>query len=127
MQLKIDSKGDFRNVNRWLKQVQGKSPDSVLGSIGREGVDSLRRATPVGDTGQTAQGWDYMVSKTKNGSEVAWINTAHPHTTVSVAKLIDMGHATGTGGYVPPRPYIKQALEAILKDAGDRVGREMFK
>lgn len=127
MQLKIDSKGDFRNVNRWLKQVQGKSPDSVLGSIGREGVDSLRRATPVGDTGQTAQGWDYKVSKTKNGSEVAWINTAHPHTTVSVAKLIDMGHATGTGGYVPPRPYIKQALESILNNGADRVGREMFK
>lgn len=127
MQLKIDSKGDFGNINRWLKQVQGKSPDSVLGSIGREGVDSLRGATPKGDTGETAYGWDFVVSKTKNGSEVAWINKAHPHTAVSVAKLIDMGHATGTGGYVPPRPYIRQALGAILNNAGDRVGREMFK
>ena len=123
MRVDIVTKGDFRNITNWLNVVKDKSPTLVLRDIGREGVESLSRATPIGETGETARGWDYTI----DGSEVAWINRAHPEAVVNVAKIIQTGHGTGTGGYVPPYDYITPAMEMVYRRASERIQREMIK
>lgn len=125
MKVTFDSKGDFGDVKKWLKKVVTNSPDSTLKKIGEDGKQALSKATPR-DTGETASGWDYVITKKDNVYEIDWRNTAHPGTRVNVARLIETGHGTRNGGYVPPRPYIKEAMQkSVWKNAGDKIEKEM--
>ena len=127
MRIGISSSGSFKNITSWLKNAQDKSPNKVLKSLGNEGVRSLSEFTPIGETGQTSMGWSFVISKSSKQYELAFINQAHPGESVNIAKIIRLGHGTGTGGYVPPNDYITPALSNIYKTAGDRIAKEMFK
>lgn len=126
MRVSFDSTGDFEKAEKWLRDISNRRPDKALDSIGKSGVTNLSNATPV-DTGATASGWEYDITSTATGYEVNWTNTAHPGEDVNIAKLIELGYSTGTGGYVPPRPYIKQAMKPIFKSAVDAAAKEMIK
>ena len=127
MRIGISTSGSFKNITSWLTNAQHKSPNKVLKSLGNEGVRALSEFTPIGETGQTSMGWSFVISKTSKQYELAFINIAHPGESVNIAKIIRLGHGTGTGGYVPPNDYITPALSNIYKTAGDRIAKEMFK
>ena len=126
MRMSISSKGGFDNATKWLDDVSSKVPSQAINTIASEGVSKLKDGTPR-DTGETASGWASEIKMTAKGVEIVWINTAHPELDVNIAKLIELGHGTGTGGYVSPRPYIKQSMDSVLKTAGDKIAGEMFK
>lgn len=127
MRIGISSSGSFNNITSWLTNAQHKSPNKVLKSLGNEGVRSLSEFTPIGETGQTSMGWSFVISKVGKQYELAFINRAHPGESVNIAKIIRLGHGTGTGGYVPPNDYITPAMSNVYKTAGDRIAKEMFK
>jgi hypothetical protein len=120
MKISFESKGDFNNMEKWLNKVVNTDMRSPLNQLASQGTKSLASKTPV-DTGETADGWQADVVKRGDVSEVIWTNTAHPEANVNVAKLIDLGHGTGTGGYVPPRPYIKLAMKPVWSKVDDIV------
>lgn len=126
LRVSFTSKGDFENALRWLKETPNKKPDSIAKQIASDGVTSLRTNTPK-DTGETASGWKSEVKMTAKGLEIIWTNNAHPELKVNLAKLIELGHGTKNGGYVSPRPYIKQSMDSVFKSAGDKLAGEMFK
>lgn len=126
MEIRFQSKGDFNQITKWLDDVAQRNPSATLNKIASQGVKSLASNTPK-DTGKTASGWSSEVTTKGATSEVAWKNTAHPETSVNIATIIDQGHGTGTGGYVAPRPYIKQAMESVWKTAGDDIVKELIK
>jgi Bacteriophage HK97-gp10, putative tail-component len=126
MKVSFSSKGDFNNADKWLHDVARRSPKKALNAIAVEGERSLARNTPR-DTGATAAGWKAKVTSKKGVSEIAWNNVAHPNTRANVAVLIEQGHGTGTGGYVPPRPFIKRSMDRVFDNAGDRLREEMTK
>ena len=120
-QIKITTIGDWNRTTEWLAKVsQDRTPKS-LDKIGKMGVDALSAGTPK-DTGGTAGGWYYTIEN----NSVVWKNNAHPHTRVPVALLIQYGHGTRTGGYVPPIDYINPALRSIFSTAGNLLAKEMF-
>ena len=125
MKVTFESIGNFDTTIDWLNKAADASPAVALERIGNQGVMALRANTPVGSTGKTAMGWSYKVEIGRGQSEVTFMNNAHPHTNVNVAKLIDSGHGTGTGGYVPPRPYIKAAMNGVFKNASDLIVKEL--
>lgn len=125
MRISFDVKGDFNNVEAWLKKVSTRGTDDAVRTIADQGTRSLSANTPK-RTGETAAGWSSKITKSGNVTEVAWINTAHPEAGVNLAKLIDLGHGTGTGGYVPPQPYVKKSMSPIWKST-DRIIRELIK
>lgn len=127
MRIGISSSGSFNNITSWLTNAPNKSPNRVLKALGNEGVRSLSEFTPIGETGQTSMGWSFVISKSSKQYELAFINRAHPGESVNIAKIIRLGHGTGTGGYVPPNDYITPAMSNIYKTAGDRIAKEMFK
>lgn len=110
----------------WLDKLANSNPDQVMKAIGEQGVTSLKQKTPR-DTGQTANGWKYKLSRDKKVREVAWINNAHPELDVNLAVLIDLGHGTRNGGYVAPKPYIEDSMLPIFKDVGERFYKELIK
>jgi hypothetical protein len=125
MKISFESKGDFSNMEKWLNKVVKTNMESPLNQLGAQGTKSLSSHTPM-DTGETASGWQSDVIKRGEVSEVVWTNTAHPESRVNVAKLIELGHGTGTGGYVPPKPYIKNAMTPVWSKV-DGVVKELIR
>lgn len=128
MQMKVtfDSKGDFENLSRWLDNATNTHASQSLSEIAKEGGRRLTASTPKA-TGETARGWTAEVVSKGDISEIAWMNNAHPELKVNMALLIEQGHGTGTGGYVPPKPYIKGAMDSVWKTAGDKIAKELIK
>jgi hypothetical protein len=125
MEVVFDSKGDFDNIQEWLDKVASRSPNAVLNKIAIEGEESLAAGTPR-DTGATAQGWQAKITSKQGMHEIAWYNRAHPETSVNVAVIIDQGHGTGTGGFVPPKPYIVESMNRVFDTAGDKIEKELI-
>lgn len=126
MRITFGSKGDFENTRSWFKRVTENKSSPAFDSIAKEGVKSLSSNTPV-DTGETASGWSYDIDTKNNITEISWKNTAHPEASVNVAKLIELGHGTGTGGYVQPKPYIKNSMEPVWKSVDNNLVKELIK
>lgn len=126
MKVSFESKGDFEVTAEWLKKAANMNPSIVLKQIANDGSKSLAANTPK-DTGETASSWTGKIESKGDISELSWVNTAHPEANVNVAKVIELGHGTGTGGYVSPRPYIKDAMKPIWSDIDKRVVKELIK
>lgn len=126
MKLVIESKGDFKKVNAWLSGVLNRSPVPELRQIASEGERKLASNTPK-DTGETASGWVSQITTYRNNNVIEWMNVAHPEMLVNIARIIDLGHGTGTGGYVPPRPYIHKSMSSVWNNSGDKLSKELFR
>ncbi len=117
----VTSSGDFRNTRNFIDKILRQDVYSDLNRFGRMGVDALSRATPV-DSSLTANSWAYRIIKDRRRPGIEWYNTNAAGTT-SVAILIQYGHATGTGGYVPGRDFINPVMQPIF----DRITEEVWK
>ena len=124
MKVTMTSSGSFKNTTNWLLKVSGSQTNAILTRIGQAGVAALSRGTPR-RTGATASGWAFKINKTSSGSEVIFYNNAHPETSVNVAKLIQYGHGTRNGGYVPGIDYINPALKSVFATGIDQLFREV--
>jgi hypothetical protein len=119
--MKISVSGDFNNLERYLKKDRRVSLDQ----LGKALVEALRAATPT-RSGATASAWGYRISKTSRGEELEIFNT-NINKGKNIAILIHYGHGTGTGGYVPPHPYIDKAIDSAYKSAINRVLTDYLK
>lgn len=111
--LTFTAKGDFTKTESFLKRMLRLDFESVLERAGKEGVEALSEATPK-DTGLTSQSWSYTIEKTSTSYKLIWKNS-NTNKGIPIALLIQYGHGTGGGGYVPPVDYINPALEPIFK------------
>lgn len=108
----VSTSGDFKNLERFLKNASRRNYRRLLDEYGRKGVDALSMATPV-DSGITASSWSYDISETSNGFEINWSNS-NVNDGVNIAIILQYGHGTGTGGYVQGRDYINPALQSVF-------------
>ena len=120
MKISLSSKGDFKDTIGWLNKATETKPTEIMNEIGRDGVNSLSSHTPK-DTGETASSWGYRVTSKRKMTEIEWFNSAHPELAVNMAKLIELGHGTKSGGFVQPRPYIHLAMDSVFKEAGNKI------
>ncbi len=125
LSIEVTTIGDWDSTTKWLAKSTSRQSLDTLHSIGNAGVNALIAATPK-DTGITASSWKYDIVGTGKGYEVIFKNTGHPFTRIPVALLIQYGHGTRTGGYVPPVDYINPALRGIFESAGNKLAKEMF-
>lgn len=119
----ITASGSWSSTENWLKKITSGTSRlfASLEKYGQEGVAALAAATPK-DSGDTANSWYYEIVD-KNGSwSIEWKNR-NINDGVSIAILLQYGHATRNGGYVQGRDYINPALAPIL----DRAANEGWK
>lgn len=110
--MKVKSEGSFAKTDKFLSSIKADDIYSNLDLFGQEGVDLLRVATPV-ETGRAAGAWSYTVDSKHGRHKITWHNSdieGGP----PVVMLIQYGHATGTGGYVPGRDFINPALKPLF-------------
>lgn len=114
--------GDYKETRNFLKDfIDNYRTKSLLDSYGRKIVTALQKGTPK-RTGETASSWYYTV--TEEGSVISLeIKNDHMGSDgkTPVAILIQMGHGTRTGGYVPPTDYINPAVEPLFKELSDKL------
>lgn len=123
--LKITTKGDLNKTNNFLKKLSSVDIFSSLNHYGELGVFALSKATPVSSS-LTSNSWAYRIIKGKRYG-IEWYNT-NAENGVSVAVLIQYGHATRSGGYIQGidyiNPSIKPVFDKILEDFRKKVKYE---
>jgi hypothetical protein len=108
---------------RYLKKVKGAVDPSILEQYGREGVAALASATPVA-TGLTASSWYYKVEREGKKIKLVFCNS-NVQNGVQIAVIIQLGHGTGTGGWVEGRDYINPAIQPLFDKMANDVWREV--
>lgn len=121
--LSITSTGDFKRTEAFLKKMSTKEIFSALSKYGEIGVQALSQATPQ-DTGKTAGSWTYEIEKKAASYAIIWSNT-NVVNGVPIAILLQVGHATATGGYVAGRDYINPALIPVFDQIAADVWKEV--
>lgn len=118
-------KGDFSKLTRYFERVKEAVRLGELDKYGREGVAALASATPV-DSGLTAKSWYYEIERTKNSVSINFLNS-NIQNGVPIAVIIQLGHGTGTGGWVEGRDYINPALRPVFDRIANDAWREVTK
>lgn len=121
--IRISSQGSFKKTTSFLEFMKSGKPYSNLNSYGSKGQSALARATPQ-ETGMTANAWGYTVTHGGGKHVINWFNTNHEYGS-PVAILIQYGHGTGTGGYVPGIDYINPAIRPVQDDAVNDVWKQV--
>lgn len=121
MRVNFEVSGGFTKTERFLNRMKRREYLNVLDEFGRDGVQALRNATPV-DSGATAEAWDYEIKRTRDCTEIIWINS-NINDGVPIAVILQYGHGTGTGGYVQGRDYINPAIRPIF----DKIAEKAWK
>lgn len=118
-------KGDFSNLTCFLEKTKDGINVGDLEQYGREGVAALASATPV-DSGKTAKSWYYEI-KRKNGSATISFHNSNIQNGVPIAIILQLGHGTGTGGWVEGRDYINPAIRPIFDRLANDAWEEVTK
>lgn len=119
----ISSTGNFEKTYAFLKRISDKTIFDRLSAYGEEGVLALEQATPK-DSGLTSKSWFYEIQKTPTSYSIIW-NNRNVVNGVPIAILIQVGHATATGGYVSGRDYINPALRPIFDKIVESIWKEV--
>jgi hypothetical protein len=122
----VSTSGDFSKTFKYLGSLESFKKQklmSILKKYGEMGVDSLREYTPV-DTGETASSWSYTITEDKNSATLTFVNDAQ-NDGIPIAILIQYGHGTGTGGYVPPNDFINPAMRPIFEKIANDAWKEV--
>lgn len=123
MGISFEATGDFEVTRKWLKRMSSTDIYNTLERYGSAGVAALAANTPT-RSGATAASWTYEIKKDRGTWSIIWGNT-NVVTGVPIAILIQVGHGTGTGGYVAGRDYINPALRPIFDQMATEAWKEV--
>ncbi len=121
MTISFDARGDFRNTERFLRNVNKLDIMPALRGLAQAGVRALSSRTPI-ESGATAASWGYEIKVSKGSSTITWTNS-HTNGGVNIAIILQMGHGTGTGGWVAGQDYINPAIRPIM----DQIAEDIWK
>lgn len=118
-------KGDFSKLSKYFEKMKEAAKIGVLDKYGREGVAALSSATPV-ESGKTASSWSYEIER-QNGAVSIVFKNSNVNKGVPIAIILQLGHGTGTGGWVEGRDYINPAIQPIFDKLANEAWEEVVK
>ena len=118
-------KGDFAKLSSYLARVKEAARLVILDKYGKEGVAALSSATPK-DTGETAASWYYTIERKKGSASIVF-NNSNVNDGVPIAIILQLGHGTGTGGWVEGRDYINPAIQPVFDKIAESAWEEVTK
>lgn len=116
-------KGDFSKTNRYFEKLLKAIKLDNMDKYGRAGVAALSSATPV-DSGKTASSWSYQIEQSSSSVSIQFLNS-NINKGVPIAIILQLGHGTGTGGYVQGRDYINPAIQPIFDQMAEEAWKEV--
>ncbi len=117
----FSSSGHFEKTTAYLEKLRRMRVLNILNQYGSRGVAALQAATPV-DTGLTQASWYYTTGQ-KDGQYWLDFHNRNLVGDTPVVILIQYGHGTRYGGYVPGRDFINPVIQPIF----DQVKADVWK
>lgn len=114
MKITFKHRGDFSRLSKYLSRAADAVRLSTLQRYGEMGVEALRAATPV-DSGVTANAWRYELTSDGSVYSIEFHNDNVVDGWFNVAIMLDVGHGTGTGGWVEGRHFIDPTIQPIFE------------
>ena len=121
--IQIVTHGNFEKAEAYLERLKMWKVNRLLNIYGQKGVEALRDASPR-DTSELANSWSYQIIDDGDRAKLEWHNS-DIEGNYSVALLVQYGHGTNHGGYVPPHDYINPAIDPILDELARQLGEEV--
>lgn len=121
--IRFTHKGDFSKTTKYFNNLKRASQMKALEKYGQRGVSALASATPV-ESGLTASSWTYEIVR-KPGSISINFNNTNIQNGVPIAVILQLGHGTGTGGWVEGRDYINPAIQPIFDEIVNEAWKEV--
>ena len=117
----FEAEGNFEKTRNFFKAFKAMQTRILFNQYGQKIVAALEQATPK-RTGTTAASWSYNVTYDDEtiSLEIHNGNMGSDGKT-PVAILIQMGHGTRTGGYVPAIDYINPVVEPLFKELEEKI------
>lgn len=115
--------GNFEKVLRYFQRLLDPDFWAIAEAGAQRGVDALSRATPVG-SGLTASSWYYDISGNRKSFVITWCNS-NIHNGFPVAVGLQLGHGTGTGGWVEGKDYINPAIMPEMEQIAEDIWKEV--
>lgn len=116
----------FKKTNAFLERMLNLIRFGKLDIYGRRGVAALSAATPQGETGITAESWYYRIERKRDNTRLIFCNSNIPEDcSVSVAILLQYGHATRNGVYIEGIDYINPAMRPIFDEISSWIVEEV--
>lgn len=113
-------KGDFSKTLRFFQRLLDPDFWRIAEAGAQRGVDVLARNTPT-DSGVTASSWYYKIEGNRHAFTITWCNS-NIHNGFPVAVGLQLGHGTGTGGWVEGQDYINPAIQPEM----DTIAKEIW-
>lgn len=116
----------FKKTNRFLERMLNLVKLGKLDTYGRKGVKALSNATPRGETGETADSWFYTIERRIGSTKLIFHNSNVPEgANVSVAILLQYGHADRAGIFVEGIDYINPAMQPVFDEIVNWIKEEV--
>jgi len=122
--MRIKKTPKFKKTLKYLKKAKRLDPRNILDSAGRKGVIALAAATPM-DSGESANSWGYKIEGDKERYVLSWTNSAIAGS-VPIVILLQYGHSTKSGYFLPGRDFINPALTPVYDEIESRLRQEVF-
>lgn len=123
MNLTISHTGDFKNTLKYLKSAKKTITMKDIENFIDVCVTRLQAATPI-RTGVTADSWKYSIQRDKNNVYVNIDNT-NIQNGINIAILIDSGHATRDGSFIPGLNFITPIVNETYKEIINKTWKEL--
>ena len=110
--ISVKVRGDFKKFDKFMERLASAIKLGKLDRFGRDGVAALQSVTPV-DTGNTRDSWSYRIAHQPGRVKIQFLNS-NIQNGVPIAIILQMGHGTGTGGWVEGKDYINPAIRPVF-------------
>jgi len=110
--ISVKVRGDFKKFDKFMERLASAIKLGKLDRFGRDGVAALQSVTPV-DTGNTRDSWSYRIVHQPGRVKIQFLNS-NIQNGVPIAIILQMGHGTGTGGWVEGKDYINPAIRPVF-------------
>ena len=121
--IKVLVRGSTKNIDVFFDRMKRREQFAQLEKFGQVGVNVLAAATPE-DTGETANAWYYEIFQRPGYYSIHWANS-HMEEGISIAAILQYGHATGSGAYIQGVDYINPAIRPIFEEIAANMWKEV--
>lgn len=104
--------GNYKPTLSFLTKLKNINLEHILHRAGKRGVTELGLATPK-NTGLTSLSWTYEIRRAPGYIGLVWKNT-NIQNGIPIAIILQYGHATRNGGFVPGQDYINPVIQPII-------------
>lgn len=125
MKITFREHGNFNRLEKYLAKAVDAVTFSHLNKYGEKGVELLKAATPT-RSGATAQSWRYEINSSGSTYSISFHNDNIVNGWFNVAIMLDVGHGTGTGGWVEGLNYIDPTIQPIFEEMAQDLWLEVI-